>query len=361
MIYFCGGINISCAMAANNKQYNAFYRQHAFLRQNSVLEFSLKREPIIMLDARVTLLGGTGFVGSQLTYHLSQHFSEVVLLTRRSQRSRHLKILSNVQVQETDVHDSLALEAALQGTDIVINLVGILNSSGASGNSFADAHTELTRKVVDTCGKLGITRYLHMSALHADAQNGTSEYLKSKGKAEDIVRGSSELNWTMFQPSVIFGEKDAFLNRFAGLLEIMPIFPLACPDAKMAPVYVGDVVGSMLNATTDSSTHGATICLCGPQDYTLEELVKYTATTAGLNRKVIGLPDFLSRLQARIMEWVPGKPFSMDNYLSLQTDSVCADNCERQPTSLQAVAPRYLGKGGGISGRYQTHRRMARR
>jgi len=316
----------------------------------------------IMSKKRVTLLGGTGFVGTQLTCRLAQEFDEVILLTRHSQRSRALRILPNVHFVQTDVHDVEKLNHALSGSDVVINLVGILNSAGSNtDNSFNGAHTELTKKVVDACGKLGIARYLHMSSLNADAKNGSSEYLRSKGFAEDTVKASKSLNWTVFQPSVIFGEQDSFFNRFSALLTSLPIFPLACPDARMAPVYVGDVVESMMASLNRPAFVGQTIQLCGPQDYSLQELVEYTARTRGLSRKIIRLSDKMARIQARAMELVPGKPFSRDNYLSLQTDSVCEKNCERQKTSIDAIVPTYIGNAKGLTARHQSRREIARR
>lgn len=315
-----------------------------------------------MSKRRVTLLGGTGFVGTQLSCRLAQEFDEVVLLSRHSQRSRTLRILPNVHVQQTDVHDEEKLKQALSGSDVVVNLVGILNDAGKnSANSFAGAHAELTRKVVDACTALGIKRYLHMSALNADADKGTSEYLRTKGEAEKTVKASKALNWTLFQPSVIFGEQDSFFNRFAGLLTSLPVFPLACPDARMAPVYVGDVVDSMMSSINDTSTFNQSIQLCGPSDYTLQEIVEFTANTCGLKRKIIRLPDGLAKLQARVMEFVPGKPFSRDNYQSLQTDSVCQTGCDRQPTSIQAIVPSYLGNRKGLTARHQSRRQLARR
>lgn len=310
---------------------------------------------------RITILGGTGFVGTQLSCSLAQQFDEVVLLSRHSQRSRTLKILPNVHVEQVDVHDPEQLQNAISGSDAVINLVGILNAAGSSNYSFKGAHVELTKKVLGACKQAGVSRYLHMSSLNADAKDGSSEYLRSKGEAENLVKQSAGIHWTIFQPSVIFGEYDSFFNRFAGLLVSLPVFPLACPDSRMAPVFVGDVTDSMINALNDTNTHGKTLQLCGPKDYSLEELVEFTAATAGLSRKIIRLPDGLARLQAKVMELVPGKPFSMDNYLSLQTDSVCTEECERQPTSIEAIVPTYLGGRKGVTARHQARRSLARR
>ncbi len=315
-----------------------------------------------MSTRRVTLLGGSGFVGSQLTYRLAEDFDEVVLLTRRASRVRRLRTLVNVTIKEVNVHDADALNKALAGSDVVINLVGILNEGGNKDeSSFRNAHLGLTEKVLEACKLNAIPRYLHMSALNADTEKGSSEYLRTKGMAEDMVKGASpDLNWTIFQPSIIFGEHDAFFNRFASLLRMLPVFPLAVPEAKMSPVFVGDVRDVMIGSISDSSANGATIELCGPKDYTLKELVEYTAVVAGMTRKVIGLPDWASRMQARVMEFVPGKPFSRDNYLSLQTPSVCSDGCTRQTTSLDAVVPRYLGEADW-AGRLQKRRTAARR
>ncbi len=314
-----------------------------------------------MSKSRVTLLGGTGFLGTELSCVLAQEFDEVILLSRRSHRSRTLRILPNVHVRQANVHDPVQLKSALEGASVVINLVGILNTAGkSSANSFEGAHADLTKSVVDTCQSLGINRYLHMSALNADAENGSSAYLRSKGLAEKHVAASTSLNWTVFQPSVIFGERDAFFNRFKSLLTMMPFFPLACPDARMAPVFVGDVVNSMVNSINNPDTYSQSIKLVGPKDFSLEEIVEYTANTAQLKRKIIRLPDGLAKFQARVMEWVPGKPFSTDNYLSLQTDSVC-DTCERQPTSVDAIVPTYIGHTKGVPARHQSRREFARR
>ena len=331
---------------------------HTVLSVPFIQEFFL-----FMSSRRVTLIGGSGFVGSQLTYRLAETFDEVVVLTRRAPRVRKLRTITNVQVLEVNVHDAEKLRSALAGTDVLINLVGILNEgSNKNESGFKSAHLGLTEKVLAACKDENIPRYLHMSALKADAENGSSEYLRTKGMAEDLLKGTTGgmPAWTIFQPSIIFGEHDAFFNRFAGLLRALPVFPLAVPDATMAPVFVGDVCDVMIGSIDDASAVGATIELCGPQDYTLKELVEYTASTAGLSRKVIGLPDWAARLQASVMEFVPGKPFSKDNYQSLQTPNVCSDGCERQKTSLDAVVPRYLG-ASDWTGRLQKRRAAARR
>jgi len=317
-----------------------------------------------MSARRVTLIGGTGFIGTELAIRLAERFEEVRLPSRRAGRVREMRVLPNVRLIECDVHDAAAVRAVIDGSDVVVNLVGILNQSGAEAgkDSFDGAHVGLTDTVLAACESLGVPRYLHVSALAADAQDGSSEYLRSKGRAEERVRAApASLAWTIFRPSIVFGRKDKFFNRFAGLLRALPVaFPLAVPEARMAPVWVGDVINMMDAAIDDPSQHGAIVPLCGPQEFTLRELVEYTAKTAGMKRRVIGLSDGLSRLQAKIMQRVPGKPFTMDNYDSLQTPIVCPDGCPRQPTSLDSVVPGYLG-GKDAEGRLQDRREFARR
>ncbi|MCB1757409.1 MAG: complex I NDUFA9 subunit family protein [Gammaproteobacteria bacterium] len=310
----------------------------------------------------VTILGATGYVGVQLVSRLADRGYHIKALTRHKCRHNKLGVLSNVQLVETDTHDQAALEKHLAGSAAVINLIGILNQEGASTHTFDNAHVELVKKMVNACLNTGVPRYLHMSALNADAERGSSEYLKSKGKGEDLAfeLAGDKLAVTSFRPSVIFGSQDSFFNRFAGLLKTLPVFPLACGDSKMAPVYVGDVCEKIIQALEDPSTAGQRIDLVGPKDYTLRELVAYTGRVSGAQKKIIDLPDWAARLQAKLMALVPGKPFTMDNYLSLQTDSISDDETARQPTSIEAIVPRYIGQKDRNL-KYQTFRQAARR
>ncbi len=161
-----------------------------------------------------------------------------------------------------------------------------------------------------------------------------------------MLRQADFLNVTLIQPSVIFGDGDAFFNRFAGLLKWTPVMPLACPDSRLQPVWVRDVVTAIGEILTAPWTIGRTLELVGPKVYTLSELVSWTARCSGRRRWIIGLPDVLSRLQAWVMDFVPGKPFSSDNYKSLQIDNVSQHNALPElgitPHSIKAEVPAYL-------------------
>lgn len=304
-----------------------------------------------MLPHTIAILGGSGFVGSHLCARLARDGHSLRVLTRHRERHRDLLVLPTVEVREGNPHDPAVLSELFSGCDVVINLVGILNEKPHDGSGFQRAHVELPRKIIEACRAGGIRRLLHMSALGADAEHGASHYQRSKGRGEDLVLAATDLDVTTFRPSVIFGPGDSFLRRFAGLLRMTPlVFPLACPTARFQTVYVGDVVECYARAIDDPRTYGHSYALCGPRVYTFLELVRYTAEVTGTPRRILPLPDWLSRLQAEIFEWLPGKPFSRDNYLSTKHDNVCPEPFPAlfgiTPTPLETVAPYYLGKAG---------------
>lgn len=301
------------------------------------------------MDKRlICVLGGSGFVGTHLVSRLHAAGYRVRVLTRHRERSRHLLVLPSVQVMEVDVNDPMLLREAMAGADVVINLVGILNEHGDKGKGFHKAHVELATRVIDFCKRNGTSRLLHMSALGASPQ-APSNYLRSKGIAEDHVLAaqSNGLDVTVFRPSVIYGPEDTFLNRFAALLRLSPLLPLAKPAARFAPVYVGDVAEAFMRALASKSTIGQRLDLCGPKIYTLKELVTYVKRAIGARTLVVGLGNMLSKFQAALLEHVPGKPLSKDNLRSLSVDSVCSGQNGLEalgivPTPLEAVAPQYL-------------------
>jgi NADH dehydrogenase len=300
------------------------------------------------MSARVCLLGGSGFVGRRIAGQLTDRGRPVRILTRHRERHRDLLVLPDAEVVEGDVHNPAFLRQQFEGCDVVINLVGILNEQGRSGSGFTRAHVELPEKIVQAARATCVRRLLHMSALNASPK-GPSHYLRTKGLGEELVHRAHgpDLAVTSFRPSVIFGPRDSFTNRFAGLLRLAPgVFPLACPNARFQPVYVEDVARAFVRALDDHRCFGNRYNLCGPKVYTLRELVEYIAGVTGKRVCVIGLNDTASLLQAAIMEFAPGKPFSLDNYRSLQVDSVCPQGFPGvfglDPAGLEAVAPGYL-------------------
>ncbi|MGN6521502.1 MAG: complex I NDUFA9 subunit family protein [Dokdonella sp.] len=301
-----------------------------------------------MRPHKIVVLGGTGFVGRHLVPRLQRDGHAIRVLTRNRDLHRELGVLPRVSLANADVHDRGVLAREFAGADAVINLVGILNERGHDGAGFRKAHVELTRTVIDACIGNGVPRLLQMSALRAG--EGTSHYLATRAQAEALVQ-SSPLAWTVFRPSVIFGEGDGLFFRFASLLRIAPVLPLARSRARFQPVYVGDVAEAFARALVHPHTHGHTYELGGPRVIELGELVRGTARMTGRRRLVLSLPDALGRVQALVGEWLPGKPISRDNFRSLQLDSVVRDDGLSSlgiiATPMEAVMPRLLEAHGG--------------
>ena len=291
---------------------------------------------------RVLVTGGSGFLGGYLVAKLSADGHDVVVLTRRRERARHLLLLPTVRVVEGDPHDAATLARWAANATCVINLVGVLHAHGRQ--TFERVHVELPRAIVAACRNAGIRRMLHVSALAASA-DAASAYLRSKAAGEAVV-AESGLAWTIFRPSVIFGRGDSFLSLFAKLAHAFPVIPLACAQARFQPVFVGDVAACLARALVDDETIGGRYSLCGPKAYTLEELVSYVAETSGHPRPIVPLGPGLANLQARVMELLPGPLLTRDNLASMQHDSVCEGGFPREfdlaPTPLEAVAPEYL-------------------
>ena len=306
------------------------------------------------------MVGGSGFVGRHLVAALAARGAEVVVPTRRRERAKHLILLPTVDVVEADVRDARALAALAAGCDAAVNLAGILH-----GPDFKPAHVELAQAVVNACRMAGIKRLLHMSALGADPA-APSEYLRSKGIGEQAVLAADDLEVTAFRPSVIFGPEDRFLNLFARLAAFSPVLAIASPEARFQPVYVGDVVKAMLAAldgrAQSSGTAGKRYDLCGPDQLTLRELMQFVCAATGRKRLIVGLPDGLAWLQARLLELLPVKLLTRDNLLSMRVPSVCdcAFPFGIQPAALASTAPAWLAPAGGHE-RYDELRWRARR
>jgi NADH dehydrogenase len=302
-----------------------------------------------MQSLSICILGGTGFVGTRLVARLISEGHRVTVLSRDREQHKHLRVLPGLTLENCNVYDAAALSEHFRGQAVVINLVGILNERGFGGGGFRRTHTELTRGALQAARSAGVTRLIQMSSLGASL-TAPSHYLRSKGDAERLIQSDSgSVDWTIFKPSVIFGPGDSFLNRFASLLATLPfVFPLAKPNAMMQPVFVDDLVAAFVLCLHGGATSRQIYELGGPHRYSLREIVAFVAKITRRRRLIIGLPDFLARLQAAVMDFVPGRPFSTDNYRSLTIDSVCReDGFARlgiKPQSMIGAARLYLGR-----------------
>ena len=305
---------------------------------------------------KVLIFGGTGFVGSQLCEKLNELSFRITVATRRSDHARHLQLLPLVDMAEIDLHDSAALTTLVAGHDAVVNLIAVLHGSE---DAFHKAHVKWPLELARACKAGGVRRVVHISALGASTDS-PSKYQRSKARGEAALLGSG-LDVTALRPSVIFGAKDRFLNTFARLQQMFPVIPLAGSRARFQPVWVGDVASAVVACLEETETIGQIYELCGPQVFTLKELVRMAGCYAGIDhgrgRPVIALPDALARVQAFFMELMPGEPLlSRDNLDAMKTDNVASGKLPGLqalgifPASLEAIGPTYLGARGPRSG-----------
>ena len=299
---------------------------------------------------QVTLIGGSGFVGRHIARTLAERGVRVIVPTRNRERAKdELIVLPTVEVVTADVHSPADLERMLDGSDAAINLVGILHQSRRA--TVSRVHVELPVKIAQACRRLEVRRLLHMSALGAGLQ-APSAYQRSKAEGEVrlMEAAGDALAVTVFRPSVIFGAGDSFLTLFARLQRFLPLVLLGSPQARFQPVWVEDVARAFADALAEPQTFGQRYELCGPQVYSLRELVALAGQASGHARPIIGLGGTLSYLQAAALEWSPVKVLTRDNLRSMSVDNVCACGWPEVfgtgPAALETIAPTYLGVPG---------------
>lgn len=305
---------------------------------------------------KILVIGGTGFIGTHLCEKLAEIPVRTTVLTRRRDQARHVQMLPMVDVTELRSYDSASLAPLLQEHDAVINLTGILHGSEAA---FDKVHVQLPLELTRACEAVGQRRIIHLSALGASI-NAASMYQRSKARGEAVLLGSG-LDVTVLRPSVLFGSDDNFLNTFAKLQQYFAVIPLAASKAKFQPVWVEDVASAIVKCLDDKTTVGQTYEACGPEVFTLKQLMQLAGRYSGINdgkgRPVIGMPGALARLQAWLMELAPGEPMmSRDNLDSMKEDNIASGKLPGlqalgiTPAALGAVAPTYLGSQGLRSG-----------
>lgn len=313
----------------------------------------------------VLVLGGSGFVGRTLCEQLVQDgdgAARIAVPSRRPARAKALGMLPGLDLLPARAFDEPTLVRLLRGKHAVVNLIATLHGSEAA---FREVHVELPRRLARACAIAGVRRVVHVSALGA-APDAPSRYQRSKAEGEAVLRAAG-LDLTVLRPSVIFGAQDRFLNLFARLQALFPLMPLACADARFQPVWVNDVAQAIVRALRSPHTIGATYEAVGPRVYTLKELVQRAGAWSGHPRPVMPLPAALGRLQAGLLELLPGAPLmSRDNLASMAVPNVATGQLPGlealgiRPTALEAVMPEVLARRGEPA-RLDGWRREARR
>ncbi len=307
---------------------------------------------------RVTVFGGSGFIGRYVVQRLAAEGWVVRVAVRNPVRAAFLKPMGNVgQVVPMRVdltaHD-VVLETAIAGSDVVIDLVGILYERRRQ--TFQAIHAQAPARLAQIAARAGVSTFIHMSAIGADAESPSS-YGRSKAAGEAGVRAAFPAT-TILRPSIVFGPEDEFFNRFARMALVSPALPLiGGGKTRFQPVYVGDVADAVMRALHAPAARGQTYELGGPQIYTFRELMELMLAELRRHRGLIPIPFWMAEMLGFILQYVPliAPPLTRDQVRSLKRDNVTDPGMPGlvelgiAPTALELILPTYLDiyrKGG---------------
>ena len=303
----------------------------------------------------VTVFGGGGFIGRYVCEMLLKSGVRVRVAQRDAKSAFFLQPLGEMgqlDIVRADVGNPDSVAAAVAGADAVINLVAIMGGAMHAVNATGAGH------VAKAATAAGATTLVHISAIGADP-HGASRYSQSKGDGESAVRAAFPQS-TIIRPSLVFGPEDQLTNRFAGLLAMLPLYPVIAPNTRFQPVYVRDLATAIAAAVIDPAKHRAkTYEIGGPQVMTMRELTAAIGTAAGQSTELVNMPKFAADLMSRF-GFLPGAPLTRDQWISLQSDNVVGAKALGlaafgiDPVPLSAVAPEWLGRfreGGRFASR----------
>lgn len=292
------------------------------------------------MNELVTLIGGGGFVGRYAAQALMRAGYRIRIAQRDPRRAFFMKPLGGIgqfQFVAADVTRPDTIRRAVEGATAVVNLAGTF------GGNMAKVQADGARTVADAAAAAGARALVHVSAIGADT-GSASAYGRSKGEGEAAVRAAFP-QATILRPSTVFGREDRFVNRFAAMIEKLPVVPVLSAGTKFQPVFVGDVADATAAAVADPLRFGGrTMELGGPDVMTMRQLHDWIATAIGRRARFVELPDSIGSLLASL----PGTPISRDQWQMLQHDSVVADDADGlaalniTPTPLAVAAPQWL-------------------
>jgi uncharacterized protein YbjT (DUF2867 family) len=307
----------------------------------------------------VTVFGGSGFLGRYVVQALARRNYRIRVAVRRPNLAGNVLPFGEVGqilAVQANLRFPSSVQAAVQGTSAVINLVGILQASGRQ--SFDAVQADGARNVAEAAAAAG-ARIVHVSAIGADPAS-KSAYARTKAAGEAVIR-QARSDAVIFRPSLIFGPGDSFFNRFALLARILPVLPLAGADTRFQPVYAADVSEAIGRAVDGQVAGGQVYELGGPEIKTLRELVEYMLAVTERRRRVVSVPDQAARIQALVMETLdmltlgllPNEfKLTRDQIVLLGRDNVVSEEAIREgrtleglgitPTALEAIVPSYL-------------------
>jgi len=308
------------------------------------------------MQGLVTVFGGTGFIGRQVVRALAKRGYRVRAASRNEGTGYRLRMLGDVgqiEMAQANVRNRESVKRALEGAEAVVNLVGVLYEGGRQ--RFQSLHAEGARTIAECAAAQGVSRFIQVSAIGADA-NSASSYARSKAEGEAVVRAAVPTA-TVIRPSIVFGPEDAFFNRFGQMAALSPVLPMVGADTKFQPIFVGDLAAAIGNAVTEPA--GQIYEVGGPTVYTFRELMELIKHETGRNSVLLPIPfpiagliGKLGDIQARLMAPV----LTSDQVELLKTDNVPAEGMPglrelgvESPAPVEAVIPTYLyryRKGG---------------
>ncbi|MDX8391219.1 MAG: complex I NDUFA9 subunit family protein [Mariprofundaceae bacterium] len=293
------------------------------------------------MSKHICIVGGSGFVGRAIAQQAVERHYRVTIACRHPERARDMQV-KGMRLVKADICSGRGLDEAIQDSDCVINLVGLLFERGAQ--NFSAAHVHGTEHLLAACERANVQQYLHMSALGADL-GSLSNYARSKAEAEQRVR-QTQLAWTIMRPSIIYGEHDSFFNRFRSLYAAAPVAPLIGADTRFQPVWVEDVARAFVASIGNRDVQGQIFELGGPDIYSLRQLIEMMLAELGWQRLLLPAPAFVASLMARVMQFLPTPPLTPDQLILLKQDNVLHDTSFPaifgQPAALSETLPAVL-------------------
>ena len=306
----------------------------------------------------VAVFGGTGFLGRHVVRALARRGYRVRVAVRRPELGFFLQPLGTVGqigLVQANLRYPASVARAVASTDAVVNLVGILTETGRQ--SFAGVQAD-GAEAIAAATAVGVP-FVQVSALGADPAS-PSDYARSKAAGEAAVL-SVHPGALVLRPSVIFGQGDSFLSRFAALARALPVLPLAGADTRFQPVFVGDVAEAIARGVDGAVGGGRVYELGGPEVLTLRAIVEYVLRVTDRRRFVLSLPEPVARIQARALEIADALTLGLlpdalkltrDQVLLLGRDNVVSTAAEAErrtlagigivPSAMEAIVPPYL-------------------
>lgn len=311
---------------------------------------------------RVTVFGGTGFLGRLVVHRLARHGVVVRAACRhpRDQSAIELRTSGNLgQVAPiwADVRDADSVRAAVENVDAVVNCVGFW-VEGGRGAKFSDVHVEGARTVARAAAEAGAQGLVHLSGIGVD-ENARNAYVRARAKGETAVREAFP-GATILRPSVMFGPGDSFFETLAAVARFSPALPLyGGGDSRIQPVYVADVADAAFAALTREDAAGETYELGGPKVYTVRQAFELLLYEVGRRRLLLPVPLWAGRLQARLLSLLPNPPLTVDQIDLMAADNVVAKDARTladldvDAHAAEAILPTYLDRfrRGGRYGR----------